>query len=137
MLRRQALYPLSYGRLRSLREVYPTCVSKGKVPNSVLANGVESGWQGRGRAATIGRLSSALRCGAYVFDGAEVHTLVQDGAREGATIHLSEDDVAYLMNLLRNSTQPVTTQQLIDALRRQSTPAQPESGSGDVVGNQA
>ena len=63
--------------------------------------------------------------------------MVQDGAREGATIHLSEDDVAYLMNLLRNSTQPVTTQQLIDALRRQSTPAQPESGSGDVVGNQA
>jgi hypothetical protein len=41
------------------------------------------------------------------------------------------------MNLLRNSTQPVTTQQLIDALRRQSAPAQPGSDSGDVEENQA
>ncbi len=55
-------------------------------------------------------------------------TLVQDGA----TVHLSEDDVAYLLNLLRNSTQPVTTQQLIDALRRQSSPAQPEQDSGNA-----
>ena len=54
---------------------------------------------------------------------------VQDGAREGATVHLSEDDVAYLMNLLRNATQPVTTQQLIDTLRRQSPSAQTESGT--------
>ena len=44
----------------------------------------------------------------------------QEGAREAATIRLSEDDVAYLMNLLRNASQPVTTQELIDALRRQS-----------------
>ena len=35
-------------------------------------------------------------------------------------IRLSDDDVAYLMNVLRNSSQPVTTQQLIDVLRRQS-----------------
>jgi hypothetical protein len=33
---------------------------------------------------------------------------------------LNDDDVAYLMNMLRNATQPVTTQQLIDALRRQA-----------------
>jgi hypothetical protein len=59
--------------------------------------------------------------------------LVQDGA----TVHLSDDDVAYLMNLLRNSTQPVTTQQLIDALRRQSAQAQPEPDSGDAGANQA
>ena len=35
-------------------------------------------------------------------------------------IRLSDDDVAYLMNVLRSSSQPVTTQQLIDVLRRQS-----------------
>jgi hypothetical protein len=44
-----------------------------------------------------------------------------DGAGEAGQVRLNEEDVAYLMNLLRNATQPVTTQQLIDALRRQST----------------
>jgi hypothetical protein len=44
----------------------------------------------------------------------------QDGAGEAGQVRLNEEDVAYLMNLLRNATQPVTTQQLIDALRRQS-----------------
>ena len=44
----------------------------------------------------------------------------QDGIGEEGQVHLNEEDVAYLMNLLRNATQPVTTQQLIDALRRQS-----------------
>lgn len=39
---------------------------------------------------------------------------------EAGHIRLSDDDVAYLMNVLRNSSQPVTTQQLIDVLRRQS-----------------
>ena len=45
----------------------------------------------------------------------------RDGADEAGQIRLNEEDVAYLMNLLRNAAQPVTTQQLIDALRRQST----------------
>jgi hypothetical protein len=58
---------------------------------------------------------------------------VQEGTRGGGTVHLSEDDVAYLMNLLRNATQPVTTQQLIDALRRQSAPVQSEPGGGEPV----
>jgi hypothetical protein len=35
-------------------------------------------------------------------------------------VHLNDDDVAHLMNVLRNSSQPVTTQQLIDVLRRQA-----------------
>jgi hypothetical protein len=35
-------------------------------------------------------------------------------------VHLNDEDIAYLMNVLRNATQPVTTQQLIDVLRRQS-----------------
>ena len=35
-------------------------------------------------------------------------------------IQLNDEDVALLLTLLRNSTQPMTTQQLIDALRRQS-----------------
>ena len=39
---------------------------------------------------------------------------------ETGHIRLSDDDVAYLMNVLRNSSQPVTTQQLIDVLRQQS-----------------
>lgn len=37
------------------------------------------------------------------------------------TVRLNDDDVAYLMNVLRNATQPVTTQQLIDVLRKQSS----------------
>ncbi|HEU5430379.1 MAG TPA: hypothetical protein VFU81_01880 [Thermomicrobiales bacterium] len=37
-----------------------------------------------------------------------------------APIQLNDEDVAYLLTLLRNATQPMTTQQLIDALRRQS-----------------
>ena len=41
--------------------------------------------------------------------------------REGA-LQLNDEDIAYLMNVLRNATQPVTTQQLIDVLRRQSGP---------------
>ena len=47
----------------------------------------------------------------------------QDAPSEAERVHLNDDDVAYLMNLLRNATQPVTTQQLIDALRRQTGPA--------------
>jgi hypothetical protein len=33
-------------------------------------------------------------------------------------MHLRDEDVAYLLTLLRNTPQPMTTQQLIDALRR-------------------
>ena len=44
----------------------------------------------------------------------------QDTLSEAEHVRLNEDNIAYLMNLLRNATQPVTTQQLIDALRRQS-----------------
>lgn len=35
-------------------------------------------------------------------------------------IQLRDEDIAYLLMLLRNSTQPMTTQQLIDALRREA-----------------
>ena len=37
-------------------------------------------------------------------------------------VHLSEDDVAYLLSILRSSVQvqPITTQELIDALRQRS-----------------
>ena len=38
-----------------------------------------------------------------------------------AQIRLSDEDVAFLLTLLRNAPQPMTTQQLIDALRRQSS----------------
>jgi hypothetical protein len=57
----------------------------------------------------------------------------QDGASEVGQIHLNDEDVAYLMNLLRNATQPVSTQQLIDSLRRQSNQAHVASESpGDA-----
>ena len=35
-------------------------------------------------------------------------------------IELNDEDLAYLLTVLRNSSQPMTTQQLIDALRAQS-----------------
>lgn len=35
-------------------------------------------------------------------------------------IRLSDDDVAFLLTILRNSGSPMTTQQLIDALRNRS-----------------
>lgn len=38
-------------------------------------------------------------------------------------IRLNDEDVAYLLTLLRNATHPTTTQQLIDALRRQTAQA--------------
>lgn len=47
----------------------------------------------------------------------------QDVGAEAGRVRLNDEDVAYLMNLLRNASQPVTTQQLIDTLRRQSSQA--------------
>jgi hypothetical protein len=35
-------------------------------------------------------------------------------------IELNEEDIAYLMNLLRNANYPITTQELTDALRKQA-----------------
>ena len=55
----------------------------------------------------------------------------QEGMREGAAVHLGEDDVAYVMNLLRNAAQPVATQELIDALRRHSDEASAGAHGGE------
>jgi hypothetical protein len=54
-------------------------------------------------------------------------------AAQSTTVQLNDDDVAYVMNLLRNANQPVSTQQMIDALRRQTANARtaPEDDSGD------
>lgn len=41
-------------------------------------------------------------------------------AEETGTLHLNDDDIAYLLTLLRNATSPLTTAQLIDALRQRS-----------------
>ncbi len=43
------------------------------------------------------------------------------GVLVSAPIRLSDEDIAYLLTLLRNASQPVTTQQLIDALRGQAS----------------
>jgi hypothetical protein len=53
----------------------------------------------------------------------------QDAIAETGRVRLNDEDIAYLMNLLRNASQPVTTQQLIDALRRQSSQFHASSGS--------
>jgi len=45
-------------------------------------------------------------------------------------VRLNEEDVAYVMNLLRNATQPVNTQQLIDVLRKHPGQFQSASESG-------
>jgi hypothetical protein len=45
-------------------------------------------------------------------------------------VRLNEEDVAYVMNLLRNATQPVNTQQLIDVLRKHPGQFQTLSGAG-------
>ncbi|MCC6315926.1 MAG: hypothetical protein IT337_18155 [Thermomicrobiales bacterium] len=39
-------------------------------------------------------------------------------------IQLNDEDVTYLLTLLRNASQPLSTQQLIDALRRHSAPSE-------------
>jgi len=50
---------------------------------------------------------------------------------EPGRVRLNEEDVAYVMNLLRNATQPVNTQQLIDVLRRYPGQFQNASASAD------
>lgn len=45
----------------------------------------------------------------------------EESTAEAGHVRLNDEDVAYLMNLLRNAMQPMTTQQLIDALRKQSS----------------
>lgn len=41
-----------------------------------------------------------------------------DAAQTPTTaVQLTDNDVAYLLTLLRNSSSPLTTQQLVDALR--------------------
>jgi hypothetical protein len=39
---------------------------------------------------------------------------------DASHIALNADEIAYLMNLLRNASYPMTTQDLIDALRKQA-----------------
>ena len=46
------------------------------------------------------------------------------GGRNVSEIQLNDEDVAYLLTLLRSASQPLTTQQLIDALRHQSEPSE-------------
>ena len=53
----------------------------------------------------------------------------RDRVTEPGRVRLNEEDVAYVMNLLRNATQPVNTQQLIDVLRRHPGQFQTEPGS--------
>jgi hypothetical protein len=54
----------------------------------------------------------------------------RDRVPESDRVRLNEEDVAYVMNLLRNATQPVNTQQLIDVLRKHPGQFQTPSGAG-------
>jgi hypothetical protein len=47
----------------------------------------------------------------------------RDGAEMSTQIELNDEDVALLLTLLRTTAQPMTTQQLIDALRQQESPS--------------
>jgi len=70
--------------------------------------------------------SGARRC--HVFSGGLMSSRYR--VPEPGRVRLNEEDVAYVMNLLRNATQPVNTQQLIDVLRRHPGQFQTASGSG-------
>ncbi len=39
-------------------------------------------------------------------------------AAQGSDVQLKDDDVTYLLNLLRNASSPMTTAQLVDALKQ-------------------
>ncbi len=54
----------------------------------------------------------------------------RDRVLEPGQARLNEEDVAYVMNLLRNAAQPVNTQQLIDVLRKHPGQFQTTSESG-------
>jgi hypothetical protein len=59
----------------------------------------------------------------------------QDGATAAGRVRLNDEDLAYLMNFLRNASQPVTTQQLIDVLRRQSAQLTDSAGAENAGGS--
>jgi hypothetical protein len=48
--------------------------------------------------------------------------MTTENEKQNNPVQLTEDDVAYLLSILRDpsQTQPITTQQLIDALRLRS-----------------
>lgn len=41
-------------------------------------------------------------------------------AKQNENVQLNDADIAFLMNLLRNASAPLTTQELIEALRERS-----------------
>lgn len=42
-------------------------------------------------------------------------------ADEKNTLHLNSEDIAFLLTILRNATAPLSTQELVDALRQRSS----------------
>jgi predicted transcriptional regulator len=42
-------------------------------------------------------------------------------AGQGSALNLSEEDVTFLLTLLRNSSTPLTTDQLVEALKQRSS----------------
>jgi hypothetical protein len=64
----------------------------------------------------------------HLFNGGLMSS--RDRVPEPGHVRLNEEDVAYVLNLLRNATQPVNTQQLIDVLRKHPGQFQSTSGAG-------
>jgi hypothetical protein len=58
-----------------------------------------------------------------VADEAHQNSMATEAESSTKPVHLSEDEVAYLLSILRSSTQvqPISTQELIDALRNRAT----------------
>ena len=115
LLRRQALYPLSYGRMFPAHKcTRPSAAMPSLSSPSKRAPGVAA-------LATTGyhsQVNLASHCVAvFLLAGGSMTS--RDGVPGTDVVRLNEEDLTYLMNVLRNATQPVTTQQLIDVLRRQ------------------
>jgi hypothetical protein len=128
LLRRQALYPLSYGRRQRagiVPELVRCCGANHRHQQITADLSVTSGAQ----SGYHWRVSRAITCACRRFWRVGGLMSSQDVGTEAGRVRLNDEDVAYLMNLLRNASQPVATQQLIDALRRQSSQFHPLSSA--------
>ena len=79
----------------------------------------EGEWEIYAKTAIVCRLTFRSREASSTAQG----RMTTETEKQQKPVLLTEDDVAYLLSILRDpaQTQPITTQQLIDALRVRST----------------
>lgn len=46
--------------------------------------------------------------------------MTEQSSSASGSVHLRPDDIAHLLTLLKNSTSPLTTQQLVDAFKQRA-----------------